>query len=524
MPTRVIDIGCDEDGITDARLCITNGLREPYIALSYCWGAGAKTSVMLTRGNIAQLTHGIPRDKLSSAHKDAFQVARDLGVRYVWIDALCIVQGDAEDWEYESQRMGQVYGNAFLTVIAGRTSDSSQNFIENDFVQKAPPCPLRMEEAEEADGASGLFVSLPRTKKIGPVSDRAWCFQEMHLSQRSLVYGEDQLFFRCRERTVYEDGTVANLGQMAGTAIRAGPLASLRETAALGAKTPGSPTDWRERVLRDWYQILMEYMMRQLSNPHDVFAALSSIAQLASHTLESRYLAGIWEVDMIRGLLWKSRHQVQSGNPGPDGPRWPPVRRPEPTYLAPGPIRRAPSWSWAAVQGPTVQTTRVTARFTADKARVRPKETNPDRWTTRMGCNANVLRMPECELQIIGRLKALQVMKSKDVSDYIMVHKQWKTYQRGKIRTYGVLLEPLGGGTPPQVGVDPTDPLSAVVAIGVFDIAEESVSHVWCLPLVESEGLMLVQAEGGKYTRAGWFTVESREWFEQGDEVEVQLV
>lgn len=366
----------------------------------------------------------------------------------------------------------------------------------------------------------GSSILAPSHRTHGPVSDRAWCFQELHLSRRFLVYGEEQLMFRCRERLLAEDGG-AHEDHSAGVAITAGPSADLRSPQLFGAKTPEPPPVRRERVLSDWYVLLREYTWRELSNPHDIFAALSGIAQLTGQTLESRYLAGIWEADLLRGLLWKSCHQTQSGGISWKRLGWPPVTRPRPTFLAPAPVRRAPSWSWAAVQGPTVHISRLRPRYSADKMVVRPKQTNPDRWTTHQGCDANVLYMPWCELQVIGCLKALQVMRSRDVSHYLNEEKRWTTYDKYKMIKYGVLLEPLAGEASTQAGVGQVESLVAIV---VFDVADEAVSVVCCLRLFEDEGLMLVQAGDGKYARAGWFTVENREWFEQGEEVEVALV
>lgn len=526
MPTRVIDVGSRPQGTdSGARLVITDGLREPYLALSYCWGPGASKSLTLTRNNLSTLTHSLPGDELSAAHKDMFRLAGDLGIRYVWIDALCIIQGDPEDWEYESPRMGRVYGNALMTVIAARSGDSCQGFVENNLDQKPPPCPLPLERPSESVETSGLFACLPRSREYGPVSDRAWCFQELLLSRRSLVYGEEQLFFGCRERIIFEDGHATEY-QPLSVSITAGPSSHLREL-----NGSSIPLDQHERVLQNWYSLLTEYTKRKLSNPCDIFAGVSSIAQLASVTLESRYLAGIWEGDMARGLLWKSRYQVQRRIPLPGRGRfWEPIKRPQPTYLAPGPIRRAPSWSWAAVQGPIMQfTSSNILRKMKDKVVVRPKHSDPDRWTTQQDCGANVLHMSWCELQVIGRLKMLQVMNSKNLSHcaptmFLTWQQRYPEYRWVKISPHGVLLESVSKDAPTQVGGDQADSISNVMAIGVFDIAHEAVSHVWCLRLVDTEGLMLVQAGDGKYARAGWFLVQNREWFEQGDEVEVSLV
>lgn len=526
MPTRVIDVGSMPQGTDGVRLVITDGLCEPYAALSYCWGPGARGSLKLTRNNLTSLTHSLPWDELSAAHKDILRLAGELDIRYVWIDALCIIQGDLEDWMYESSRMGQVYGNSLVTVIAARSGDSSQGFVENAFVQDPPPCPLPLAQPGEGVATPELFVCLPRSGVYGPVSKRGWCFQEMNLCRRALVYGEEQLFFRCREQYIFENGRISDETQPSWAAITAGPLARLfRPSKGVGPRTTLNGMDRRERVLKSWYLMVMDYTERELSNPHDIFAGISSIAQLAEASLESRYLAGIWEGDLVRGLLWKSRHQCRGTLPGTPG-AWEPVKRPEPTFLAPGPIRRAPSWSWAAVQGPTMHISIICSRYKADKVVVRPRHSDPDRWTTNQDCGPHVLYMPRYELQIIGRLKALQVMKSKKVSDCTTWNQGGRKhrYTWPRLCSNGVVLEPVSGEASTHNVVNQESSTSNCMAIGVFDIASEAVPHVWCLRLFEDEGLMLIPAGDGKYARAGWFTVENQEWFEQGDEVEVALV
>ena len=102
MPTRVIELGTSST--TPPRLLITAGLCEAYAALSYCWGRGAAESLMLRDENIESMQQGIDERRLVKTYVEAFQLARDLGFKYIWIDALCILQGNKEDWESESTK------------------------------------------------------------------------------------------------------------------------------------------------------------------------------------------------------------------------------------------------------------------------------------------------------------------------------------------------------------------------------------------------------------------------------------
>ncbi|KAI8946187.1 hypothetical protein F4801DRAFT_565610 [Xylaria longipes] len=102
LPTRLIDISSkSQDKKPIIRLITTRTLeiRAPYVALSYCWGKSMQSSSCLRESNLQDLHSCIDEKELPKTHRDTFQLARDLGFRYVWIDALCIVQGNSEDWE-----------------------------------------------------------------------------------------------------------------------------------------------------------------------------------------------------------------------------------------------------------------------------------------------------------------------------------------------------------------------------------------------------------------------------------------
>jgi heterokaryon incompatibility protein (HET) len=98
-----------------------------YIALSYCWGSVSayKTTVNTKNDHMS----GINFDCLPRTIQDTIVLTRYLGLQYLWIDCLCIVQDDREDWERESYRMGSVYQNSYLTIAASRAKDCSEGFL-----------------------------------------------------------------------------------------------------------------------------------------------------------------------------------------------------------------------------------------------------------------------------------------------------------------------------------------------------------------------------------------------------------
>lgn len=105
------------------RLCLSQGLPTDteYLTLSHCWGQ--KHFTTLTRESFHSFLCEIPTDLLTKTFKDAIAITRKLGFRYIWIDSLCIFQGDLSDWRAESALMANVYGNSTLNIAAADAPD-----------------------------------------------------------------------------------------------------------------------------------------------------------------------------------------------------------------------------------------------------------------------------------------------------------------------------------------------------------------------------------------------------------------
>jgi hypothetical protein len=123
MPSRVLDLE-PFSGHLDLRLVSGDHTEDaPYAALSHCWGA-YEPPCKTTRGTIADRETRIPWSLLPKTFQDAIKFIRRLGLRYLWIDTICIIQDDTDDWLRESSRMHSVYKNAFLTIAAASSRDS----------------------------------------------------------------------------------------------------------------------------------------------------------------------------------------------------------------------------------------------------------------------------------------------------------------------------------------------------------------------------------------------------------------
>lgn len=125
VPTRLLDIGTSEDSLI--RLLDRDETRllskQSYATLSHCWG---KTGVIRTvKSNLRNHQQEIPRGSLPLTFKDAIKIARNLHLRYLWIDSLCIIQDSREDWAHEANLMSKVYMYSFVNIAATGSSDST---------------------------------------------------------------------------------------------------------------------------------------------------------------------------------------------------------------------------------------------------------------------------------------------------------------------------------------------------------------------------------------------------------------
>lgn len=301
------------------------GISSPveYVALSYCWGASA--SFKTTQKNIDEHKQGFRISELPQTLQDAVTVARQLGIEYIWIDAICIVQGDAADWEKESGMMADIYNNAYITIAALSAAASTDGFL----ACKRNPLQITRSWSEE----HGVTTTLVAQEKIrtglhasalrndwgptmgtqegdfDPVQTRGWCFQEEILSRRYIAFSRQEMQWSCRSSSTCQCGS---LDHDAGSVRR-------------------GPTSMQSEPFRFWAdEVLLFYTQRTLSFSTDKLPAISGLARAIQRTTSADYVAGIWLQDLTRSLNWKPQDDIK---PCP------------PEY-------RAPSFSWASIDSP----------------------------------------------------------------------------------------------------------------------------------------------------------------------------
>ncbi|KAK1751379.1 heterokaryon incompatibility protein-domain-containing protein [Echria macrotheca] len=159
LPTRLLAVGAENEIAPYLHETQPNEVGQ-YIALSHCWGPPEHRPPRTTRGNLGLRRLSIPIEELPPTFSEALQLSRALGIPYLWIDSLCIIQDDAADWEREAARMQEVYRNAVLTISADGAVDSRVGLFKPVSERKLPRSIATCCPAAEVEGATAESESL----------------------------------------------------------------------------------------------------------------------------------------------------------------------------------------------------------------------------------------------------------------------------------------------------------------------------------------------------------------------------
>lgn len=198
IPTRLLDVGAA--GSDSVRLVEKtpgdNGPRR-YLALSHRWGPPEQHRAFCTfTNNIQQFKDRIRLADLPKTFGDAVQVTRSLGVRYLWIDSLCIIQDDARDWDAESKLMEQVFSSAYITLSASCSRGTSDGFLKPRRDRQIVTARVQGED-QALYYICDAIDDFRQDVDEGELSRRAWVLQERALSRRSIYFSQTQTYWEC---------------------------------------------------------------------------------------------------------------------------------------------------------------------------------------------------------------------------------------------------------------------------------------------------------------------------------------
>ncbi|KAK3216250.1 hypothetical protein GRF29_8g2773435 [Pseudopithomyces chartarum] len=319
-PKRLVDVG---RAAAPIRLIDTQGKALEYTALSHCWGTGSPLKT--TKANWKKLSYNIPFESLPPLFQDAILITRQLGLRYIWIDSLCIIQDSARDWETESFRMGNIYENSYVTISATGSSDGGVRCLRD----RERPVKLTYTSSTAIDPeirAARIEDHHPHglndkpAELLGPLTTRAWALQEHVLSTRVLHYTNTELLFECR------------------TSFRCecSPSRTSRPTTPALIPKAILAIDKHPNAIWDaWHRVVEQFSRRNLTVQMDKLPAVSGIAGKIQKATSSKYLAGLWESNFAFDLLWSTST----------------IALPDAHYFSLSSYR-APTFSWASLDTP----------------------------------------------------------------------------------------------------------------------------------------------------------------------------
>jgi hypothetical protein len=330
LPARVLEIR-PEDGSLSVRLHVTNGRSGLYAALSYRWGNSAN-QFKTTKANYESMLRNIDIASLPVTIADAVKFCKALGICYLWVDALCIIQDDGLDWADESAKVGTTYGQAALTLSASLASDSGQGFLDSSHVGPSINIPWRDPSTQRCGSLYirhkvDTFYDLFSRKS--PLTSRGWTLQERLLSPRVLHFGQ-QMYWECWGAMFSEDGRF-------DTYLRGLPSNPNRtelgrsEIRPWWERPPHHEIKGRWMTFEYWSKVVEGFTQRSLTDPMDKLPALAGLANVLTQSNGDVYYAGLWKSSLDLDLLWRRRVSA---------------------YMESPPRYRAPSWSWAALDGP----------------------------------------------------------------------------------------------------------------------------------------------------------------------------
>ncbi|PVH96825.1 HET-domain-containing protein [Periconia macrospinosa] len=324
LPDRLLEILTGDGGKSfNWKLVHSAGLHDiMYATLSHCWGASQHAK--LERENYLFRMEPTSSFWLPKTFRDAFYIAFKLGFRFIWIDSLCIVQDDNDDWLTQASMMGSIYENASCNIAATWARDGDNGCFSTREMNESTTISLDFPPGETKDYQFDDCRRYHNELTKAPLNTRGWVIQERYLARRQLSFAQSQVYWECRELTAseqYPKGIPKDL-------IDDNPL----------LLPPGKPTlDYLDTIERrsGWIRLVNHYSLCKFSKISDKMIALAGLARQMSLMQDDTYLAGLWKKDLQDQLCWRTDDKAETD-----------VLR-IPSYLA-------PTWSWASIDGPVI--------------------------------------------------------------------------------------------------------------------------------------------------------------------------
>jgi hypothetical protein len=317
-PLRLLTVGLDGRPIKLVERSPTTS-RTEYATLSYCWGSGP--NLRTTKETPTRFREEIPSELIPNTFVDAIRITRSLGIPHIWIDALCIVQDDADEWQSEAAQMSEIYQGSQLTIAAAQSASSSQGCFPPP-VHRHRDTDLFFRTRPGASDDCGSLVRVYRTDirdraaVESVISTRGWVLQEQLLSPRIVFCMEPDIHWQCQAGYQTQTG----LSFDADRSLVDGGSPLLRSSLQLGGRIDHAA----------WQSVVEQYSIRQFTYSQDRIPAIAGIIRYLQSALDDDVsILGLWRKSFALDLAWlRLGGQWQISD-----------------------ITGLPSWTWFACQG-----------------------------------------------------------------------------------------------------------------------------------------------------------------------------
>ena len=308
----------------------------PYVVLSYVWGCDLQFKCTNSLLLSLEMKFGLVKhwEQIPRTVQDAVNLVRLLGLRYLWVDSMCIVQDSQADMQDQFPKMGQIYGNALLTIVAADGDDASTGLFNNSNTASRVG-----RQCVRYSKDLGLLICPPDLNTVlreTTWATRGWTFQEALLSKRLLVFVDQTVYFSCRSTTWSEQ-------RKAHSETVPPPWTWAAAPSPYAAKFERPLTEWSRIasslqihypnlqpwfVASMWQSLVNEYSTRTLSYELDVLAAIAGVQEVFGRIFPQDILYGMPLSIIQTALLWHPRTSLR--------------RRKD------GKKNLLPSWTWTA--------------------------------------------------------------------------------------------------------------------------------------------------------------------------------
>lgn len=310
-PFWVVDV--ESECIIPGRDCAA------FVALSYRWGNHSWPAI-----DRQMLTKLRKPGALSTAHvapivRHAMHLTQSLGERYLWVDALCVINDDDTETLHQLNLMGAFYASAVLTIVVA--DGDSLTGIQG---LKGVSSPRKAKQVSIPFGDETLLCP-DFEVHLGDYKTRGWTYQEYIMAQRRLIFAGNRMHWVCQSCNWHEEVVVGCEPLQAILYQQPDPSIILR----------GSPD------INSLRHLMSDYNSRSFSYGEDVIPGISGLLSLFSRSFQGGFLCGLPEMFFDKALGWCAsrdlRRREPSGRQGKD--------------QLPNSLGKLPSWSWVGWEG-----------------------------------------------------------------------------------------------------------------------------------------------------------------------------